>query len=62
LADGAMKQKYDDSELEPGVVPANRPSESAEAEGVPREGDFHPIKIKGEPLSTTIIRERREGW
>ena len=21
--------------------------------------DFHPIKIKGEPLSATIIRERR---
>lgn len=24
--------------------------------------DFHPIRIKGEPLSETIIRERREGW
>jgi hypothetical protein len=22
--------------------------------------DFHPIRIKGEPLSETIIRERRE--
>jgi hypothetical protein len=24
------------------------------------DNDFHPIRIKGEPLSETIIRERRE--
>jgi hypothetical protein len=24
------------------------------------DNDFHPIKISGEPLSVTIIRERRE--
>jgi hypothetical protein len=23
--------------------------------------DFHPVRIKGEPMSETIIRERREG-
>ena len=35
------------------VVPTVRPQ--------PKNG-FHPIRISGEPLSVTIIRERREGW
>ena len=37
---------------------------SVEAETPPdaktRDLEFHPIRIKGEPLSETIIRERRE--
>jgi hypothetical protein len=33
-----------------------------DAQPVPQQtdNDFHPIKISGEPLSATIIRERRE--
>ena len=42
--------------------PATEPS--VENDAVPPTGGpdlgFHPIRIKGEPLSETIIRERRE--
>jgi hypothetical protein len=43
---------------------APAPERSIERETPPdaqdRDLEFHPIRIKGEPLSGTIIRERRE--
>jgi hypothetical protein len=58
----AMKQKHEDAESGMGDAVAPRPSGSDEkhADPQPSANDFHPIKISGEPLSATIIRERRE--
>lgn len=58
-----MKQEREDPESGPGDNIAPRPSGSDEkhADPEPSAYDFHPIKISGEPLSATIIRERREG-
>jgi hypothetical protein len=59
-----MKEKHEDTESVQEGTAAPRLSESdqKEVESRPGADDFHPIKIKGEPLSATIIRERREGW
>jgi hypothetical protein len=58
----AMKQEHEDAESGPGdtAVPIPSMSEEKHADPQPSANDFHPIRIKGEPLSATIIRERRE--
>jgi hypothetical protein len=47
--------KADDAAVtEPGIERETPPNTQAP------DLEFHPIRIKGEPLSETIIRERRE--
>jgi hypothetical protein len=55
-----MKQEHGDTESGPGDTTAPRPSGPNEEHADPSANDFHPIRIKGEPLSAVIIRERRE--
>jgi len=57
-----MKQEHGDAESEPGDTTVPRPSGPNEEhpDPQPSANNFHPIRIKGEPLSETIIRERRE--
>ena len=57
-----MTQGHEDSEPRAGDAVAPKPCEPEEtqADTEPSVNDFHPIKIKGEPLSVVIIRERRE--
>jgi hypothetical protein len=57
-----MKREHGDAESGPEDATAPRPSEPNEehADQQPSANDFHPIRIKGEPLSAVIIRERRE--
>jgi hypothetical protein len=54
-----MNLKHEDAEsgLGDALVPA---SDEKHADPQPAVSDFHPIRINGEPLSETIIRERRE--
>jgi len=54
-----MKLKHEDEGRRPrsAIVPE---SNQEDAEPRPSATDFRPIKINGEPLSETIIRERRE--
>jgi hypothetical protein len=57
-----MNPEQGNNETKPPNKKAPLPSVS-ELETVPSDAadnDFHPIRIKGEPLSETIIRERRE--
>lgn len=55
-----MKEQNEDAEsLKEGAAPAPSGSNGNEIDSHPASNDFHPIKIKGEPLSATIIRERR---
>jgi hypothetical protein len=49
----------DDDALVPGDAAAPEPAKSTEDSKFPIS-DFHPIRISGEPLSATVIRERRE--
>jgi hypothetical protein len=55
-----MEQKSEDAESEDITAPKPSGSEEKQADPQPFGYDFHPIRIKGEPLSATIIRERRE--
>jgi hypothetical protein len=57
-----MKQQDEGTESKPEDIASPKPSGSEEKQADPQPSayDFHPIKIKGEPLSATIIRERRE--
>jgi hypothetical protein len=57
-----MKEKRGDAEFGQKGTVAQRTSEPDETkvESSPSANDFHPVQIKGEPLSATIIRERRE--
>lgn len=41
-------------------TPCSRGNESSQHAQQERRPGFHPIRISGEPLSETIIRERRE--
>ena len=56
--------KREDEDAKPGATdsaasaPLQRDVEDADSP--PSKNDFRPIKISGEPLSATIIRERRE--
>jgi hypothetical protein len=54
-----MKQEHEDTGSEPRDTGAPGSGEKP-AEPQPPANDFHPIRIIGEPLSETIIRERRE--
>jgi hypothetical protein len=51
----AMEQKSEDAESGP-----NDATDEKQVDPPPSAMEFHPIKIKGEPLSATILRERRE--
>ena len=55
-----MKQEHEDAESVPGDATTPCGSDEQHADPQPSTSDFHPIKINGEPLSATIIRERRE--
>jgi hypothetical protein len=55
-----MKQGHEDTELGDATAPGPSRSDEKRADPQPSANDFHPIRIKGEPLSETIIRERRE--
>jgi len=48
--DDERSQTADDGEQRP----------MPEGAGKMSDLDFHPIRIKGEPLSETVLRERRE--
>ena len=56
-----MNEQPEDAESVPQPTATPRSSGSGEKEIDSRQAanDFHPIKIKGEPLSETILRERR---
>jgi hypothetical protein len=56
-----MKQEYEGPEPEPEDATEHRPSGSDEkyVDPKPPAKDFHPLRIKGEPLSVTILRDRR---
>lgn len=56
------KQEHEDAESQAKDNVAPRPCgpDQKHADSEPSADDFHPIRIKGEPLSETIIRERRE--
>jgi hypothetical protein len=56
-----MKQEHEDAESQPGGATAPKPSGSDEkhVDPQPSANAFHTIKIAGEPLSATILRERR---
>ena len=56
-----MKQEYEGPEPEPEDATEHRPSGSEEkyVDPKPPAKDFHPLRIKGEPLSVTILRDRR---
>jgi hypothetical protein len=58
----AMKQEQKDAASVSEDIAAPKPSGSDQKQADPQPSgyDFHPIRIKGEPLSATIIRERRE--
>ncbi len=57
-----MKQQPENTEAAPEATDSAKPSRLAAEEADPQASalEFHPIKIKGEPLSAIIIRERRE--
>ena len=44
------------------AVTGHTPSYEAAAREFDQGGSFEPVEIRGEPLSETIIRERRAGW
>ncbi len=50
-----MEQKSEDAESGP-----NDATDEKQVDPPPSAMEFHPIKIKVEPLSATILRERRE--
>jgi len=56
-----MKQEHEDAESGPGNATDPTPTESDEkhADLQQSANDFHPIRIKGEPLSVTVLRDRR---
>jgi hypothetical protein len=56
-----MKQEYENTEPESRQPTAPKPAGSDEkrADQEQPANDFHPIEISGEPLSATILRERR---
>jgi hypothetical protein len=57
-----MKRSRENAEPEPRDNAIHGPSgiqEGIHGAG-PQAHDFHPVRIVGEPLSETIIRERRE--
>jgi hypothetical protein len=57
-----MEKEHEDAESAPRdtAFPVASGSDEKHADPQPAAGDFHPIRIIGEPLSDTIIRERRE--
>lgn len=57
----AMKQEHEGPEPGPDGATEHRPSVSngKHVDPKPPANDFHPIRIKGEPLSVTILRDRR---
>ena len=55
-----MKKQDEGAESAQEGTSAPTPLGSDEKEVDPSASDFHPIKIKGEPLSATIRRDRRE--
>jgi hypothetical protein len=56
-----MKQEHADTESGPEGTTVPRPSgpDERHADPQPSANDFHPIRIKGEPLSVTVLRDRR---
>jgi hypothetical protein len=56
-----MKQEHEGPEPGPDGATEHRPSVSngKHVDPKPPANDFHPIRIKGEPLSVTILRDRR---
>jgi hypothetical protein len=54
----AMKQENEDADPIPHNEVESVPSASHE-EPSALHSDFHPIRIKGEPLSVTVLRDRR---
>ncbi len=56
-----MKPKNENPESELQGIGATKPADSREEHADPKPAtcDFHPIRIKGEPLSVIILRDRR---
>ena len=57
----AMKQEHEGPEPEPEDATEHRPSGSDEkhVDPKPPANGFHPIRIKGEPLSVTVLLDHR---
>jgi hypothetical protein len=55
-----MKQEQENAEPGDATAPGSSGSDEKHADPKPSAHDFHPIRIKGEPLSVTVLRERRE--
>jgi hypothetical protein len=55
----AMKQELEEPEPEDATEHGPSGSDEKHVDPTSPAKDFHPIRIKGEPLSVTILRDRR---
>jgi hypothetical protein len=57
-----MEQEHEDAEptVTETVAPGSSKPDGKRIDRQPSANVFHPMRIEGEPLSATIIRERRE--
>jgi hypothetical protein len=57
----AMEQEHGNTQLGHGDATEPEASASGQKHTEPQTSanDFHPIRIKGEPLSVTVLRDRR---
>jgi hypothetical protein len=54
-----MKQEQENAEPGDATAPGPSGSDEKHVDPKPPANDFHPLRIKGEPLSVTILRDRR---